>query len=109
VASLAAKLNDIVQGSKTNSASFLVFTPENADALAPKLEELGKKHSLKIPLTLALKDAGVQKFTLSPDAWVTVLFYKDKKAEKTLAYPKAKFDAAAVDAILSEAKKQGGV
>jgi len=106
LASLAKELDTVVGQTKADSTSFFVFLPDKAEELVPKLEDLAAKQSLKIPLTVALKDQGVQQFKVAPEAWVTVLFYKDKKAAQTLSFTKEKFDAAAVGAIIAEAKKQ---
>jgi hypothetical protein len=103
---LAKELDTVVSQTKADSASVFVFLPEKAEELVPKLEDLATKQSLKLPLTVALKDQGVQQFKVAADAWVTVLFYKDKKAEQTLSFTKEKFDAAAVAKIVAEAKKQ---
>jgi hypothetical protein len=110
VARLAKELDTIVQQTKADSASFFVFLVDEADKFAPKLEELATKQTLKaVPMTVAVKNQGVERFKVATDAWVTVLFYSGKKAEQTLSWTKEKFDAAAVNKILAEAKKQAKI
>jgi len=90
---------------------FVVLLDDNNAENGEKVAAFAKKHSLSLPLTLALEGhKGPKAYNIHPDAPITVLVYKGKKvrANSVLAAPAPTDDQAQakeVAAIIAAADK----
>jgi hypothetical protein len=84
-------------------AAFLVVLAEDADAAAPKLEELAKKHGIKhVPLTIFDGESGPGSYKIAKDADVTVLMWLKRDVKVNHALKKGKLDAETTKKIVAD-------
>ena len=87
--SLVKEIDKQVAASEGKSAAFVVFLPDDKEALKPKLEELAAKENITVPLTVAVSnDDVVKKFKVKPadNMPVNVLVYRGKEVKKAFNF-----------------------
>ena len=107
LASLVKQIDEQVEknGSKQMKA-FVVLLAEDADAAAPKLEELAKKQGIKnVPLTIFDGAAGPPSYKIAKDAEVTVLLWRGQSVKANHAFKKGELDKKGTEAIIADAPK----
>jgi predicted TIM-barrel fold metal-dependent hydrolase len=104
LASLVKQVDEVVaKNADKKMAAFLVVLAEDADAAAPKLEELAKKHGIKnVPLTIFDGDAGPSNYKIAKDADVTVLMWLKRDVKVNHALKKGKLDAETTKKIVAD-------
>ena|SRR5687768_3423918 len=107
LAKVIKDVDGIVEKNKDKKmAAFVVVLSEDADKLAPKLEELAKKNGIKnVPLTTFDGAAGPEDYNISKDADVTVLMWNKSEVKANVALAKGGLDAKAAKKIVAEAEK----
>ena len=84
-------------------AAFLVVLTEEAEATAPKLEELAKKHGIRnVPLTIFDGEAGPGNYKSAKDADLTVLMWLKRDVKVNHALKKGKLDAETAKKIVAD-------
>jgi hypothetical protein len=107
LASLVKQVDEQVEknGSKQMKA-FVVVLAEDADAAAPKLEELAKKQGIKnVPLTIFDGAAGPPSYKIAKDADVTVLMWRGLKVKANHAFKKGELNEKGTEAVVADAPK----
>jgi hypothetical protein len=104
LASLVKQVDEVVaKNADKKMAAFLVVLAEDADAAAPKLEELAKKHGIKnVPLTIFDGDAGPSNYKIAKDADVTVLMWLKRDVKVNHALKKGKLDPETTKKIVAD-------
>ena len=104
LASLVKQVDELVEKNKDKKmAAFLVVLAEDADAAAPKLAELAKKHGIKnVPLTIFDGEAGPGSYKIAKDADVTVLMWTKQNVKVNHALEKGKLNAEATKKIIAD-------
>ena len=104
LAKVIKEIDGIVgQNKDKRMAAFVVVLSEDADKVAPKLEELAKKNGIKnVPLTTFDGAAGPEDYKISKDADVTVLAWNQSEVKSNVAL-KGKLDAASAKKIVAAA------
>jgi hypothetical protein len=106
LASLVKQVDETVAKNESKDMrAFLVVLAEDADAVAPKLEELAKKQGIKkVPLTIFEGASGPDSYKIAKDADLTVLMWKGQKVQANHALEKGKLDAKGVKTIVEDTK-----
>lgn len=106
LAKVIKEIDGIVEKNKDKKmAAFVVLLADDADKVAPKLEELAKKNGIKnVPLTTFDGAAGPEDYNISKDADVTVLMWNKSEVKSNVALAKGKLDAAATAKIVKAAE-----
>ncbi len=107
LASLVKQVDEQVgkNGSK-QMAAFVVLLAEDADAAAPKLEELAKKQGIKhVPLTIFDGTSGPPSYKIAKDADVTVLLWRKQSVKANHAFKKGELNEQGAKAIIADAPK----
>ncbi|HVJ83403.1 MAG TPA: hypothetical protein VNC50_20225 [Planctomycetia bacterium] len=79
-------------GASKDLKGFFVFLTDDVAAAKTKLTEVAKTNGLKnLPLTVYEGKAGPKDFSLSKDAGVTLVCWKDSSVKMTAAYAPGKF------------------
>ena len=104
LASLVKQVDEVVaKNADKKMAAFLVVLAEDADAAAPKLEELAKKHGIKnVPLTIFDGEAGPGGYKIAKDADLTVLMWLKRDVKVNHALKKGKLDAETTKKIVAD-------
>ena len=104
LASLVKQVDEVVtKNADKKMAAFLVVLAEDADAAAPKLEELAKKHGIKnVPLTIFDGEAGPGNYKIAKDADLTVLMWLARDVKVNHALKKGKLDAETTKKIVAD-------
>jgi hypothetical protein len=104
LASLVKQIDEVVaKNADKKMAAFLVVLAEDADAVAPKLEELAKKHGItKVPLTIFDGEAGPGNYKIAKDADLTVLMWLKRDVKVNYALKKGKLDAETTKKIVAD-------
>jgi hypothetical protein len=107
LASLVKQVDEqVAKNEKQKMAAFVVLLSEDADAAAPKLEELAKKQGIKhVPLTIFDGESGPSGYKIAKDADVTVLLWKDQEVKANHAFKKGELNAKGVTAIVTDTSK----
>lgn len=84
-------------------AAFVVVLAEDADSVAPKLEELAKQQGIKnVPLTIFDGESGPGNYKIAKDADVTVLMWKGLSVKSNHAYAKGGLDDKAIKSVIAD-------
>lgn len=104
LASLVKQVDEVVaKNADKKMAAFLVLLTEDADAAAPKLEELATKHGIKnVPLTIFDGEAGPGDYKIAKDADLTVLMWLKRDVKVNHALKKGKLDAETTKKIVAD-------
>ena len=104
LASLVKQVDEVVaKNADKKMAAFLVVLAEDADAAAPKLEELAKKHGIKnVPLTIFDGESGPGSYKIAKDADLTVLMWLKRDVKVNHALKKGKLDAETTKKIVAD-------
>ena len=103
LASLVKQIDKKVADNKAaKMQAFVVLISEDPDADEKKLEELAKKHDIKIPLTLFDGIAGPPGYKMSKDAEISVMHWKGRVVKANNTFAKNKLDKAGVDATVKD-------
>lgn len=106
LASLVKQIDEqVAKQSSKDMQAFVVLLAEDADAAAPKLEELAKKHEIKIPLTIFDGASGPPSYKIAKDADVTVLLWRKQTVAANHAFKKGELNKKGIEAILADAPK----
>ncbi|MGE0758484.1 MAG: hypothetical protein AB7F89_14940 [Pirellulaceae bacterium] len=107
LASLVKRVDEQVgKNSDKQMKAFVVLLAEDADAAAPKLEELAKKQGIKnVPLTIFDGAAGPPSYKIAKDAEVTVLLWRGQSVKANHAFPKGELDQQGTQAIIADVPK----
>jgi hypothetical protein len=108
--SLASLVKQVDEQIEKNSAkqmkAFVVLLAEDADAAAPKLEELAQKQDIKnVPLTIFDGAAGPPSYKIAKDADVTVLLWRGQSVKSNHAFKSGELDEKGIEAIIADAPK----
>jgi hypothetical protein len=106
LASLVKQVDEVVANNADKKmAAFLVVLAEDADAAAPKLEELAKKHGIKhVPLTIFDGESGPSSYKIAKDADLTVLMWLKRDVKANHALKKGELDTKKVKEIVADTK-----
>lgn len=107
LARLIKEVDGVVgQHSDKKMAAFVVVLAEDADRIAPQLEELAKKNNIKnVPLTIFDGDAGPSDYKLAKDADVTVMMWNNSEVKANKALAKGQLNADAIKTIIGDTQK----
>ncbi len=107
LAKLVKEIDGVVEKNKEkNMKAFLVVLAEDADKIAPALEEMAKKNGIKnVPLTIFDGSTGPESYNISKDADVTVLMWNKSKVEANVALEKGKLNESTAKKIVAETEK----
>ena len=107
LASLVKQIDEQVGKNESKQmAAFVVLLAEDADAAAPKLEELAKKQGIKnVPLTIFDGAAGPPDYKIAKDADVTVLLWRKQSVKANHAFAKGALDKKGTEAIIADGPK----
>jgi hypothetical protein len=107
LASLVKKIDEQVDSnSNKQMKAFVVLLAEDADAAAPKLEELAKKQAIKnVPLTIFDGTAGPPSYKIAKDADVTVLLWRGQTVKANHAFRKGGLDQKGAAAVIADTPK----
>jgi hypothetical protein len=107
LASLVKQIDEQVgKNEDKEMKAFVVILSEDADALAPKLEELAKKQGIKnVPLTIFDGESGPGSYKIAKDADVTVLMWKGLEVKANHAFKKGELNAKAVETVAGNTTK----
>lgn len=106
LASLVKQVDEVVaDNADKKMAAFLVVLAEDADAAAPKLEELAKKHGIKnVPLTIFDGESGPSSYKIAKDADLTVLMWLKRDVKVNHALKKGELDTKKAKEIVADTK-----
>ena len=98
LAKLVVEVDKIVEQNKNkNMAAFVTVLAEDADKIAPLLEEIAKKHDIKnVPLTIFDGESGPGSYKIAKDASVTVLMWSGSEVKANVAFGKGQLNAKAI-------------
>lgn len=101
VDSLVAKNQD------KKMAAFVTVLAEDADKVAPKLEEMAKKNGIKnVPLTIFDGEAGPEDYKISDKADVTVMLWNKGEVKAKVAVAKGtKVDEKTIKTVVADSEK----
>jgi len=104
LASLVKQVDDVVaKNADKKMAAFLVVLADDADAVAPKLEELAEKHGIKhVPLTIFDGESGPGDYKIAKDADLTVLMWLKRDIKVNHALKKGELDAKKTKKIVAD-------
>lgn len=107
LAKLVVEIDKIVaQNEEKKMAAFVTVLAEDADKIAPKLEEIAKKNDIKnVPLTIFDGASGPESYKISKDADVTVMMWNKGEVKASVALAKGKLDATAIKSVVSNTSK----
>jgi hypothetical protein len=108
VAKLVKEVDQLVEQNKDKKmAAFVTVLAEDADKIAPKLEELAKKHGIKnVPLTIFDGDSGPSDYKISEKADVTVLEWSKGEVKANIAVAKGgKVDEKVIKSVVASSEK----
>lgn len=105
LASLVKQIDEqVAKNQDKNMAAFVVILAEDADEVAPKLEELAKKQGIKnVPLTIFDGESGPGGYKIAKDADVTVLLWKGRSVKANHAFKKGGLDEKSAKQVLDSA------
>ena len=88
-------------------AAFVTVLAEDADKVAPKLEEMAKKHGIKnVPLTIFDGESGPESYQISEKADVTVLLWNKNEVKAKVAVAKGgKVDDKVIKNVVANSEK----
>lgn len=106
LASLVKQVDDVVaKNADKKMAAFLVVLADDADAVAPKLEELAKKQGIKhVPLTIFDGESGPSNYKIAKDADLTVLMWLKRDVKVNHALKKGELNAQQTKKIVADTK-----
>lgn len=107
LAKLIKEVDGVVgKNEEKKMAAFVVVLAEDADAIAPKLEEIAKKNDIKnVPLTIFDGEAGPSDYKIAENADVTVMMWNKSEVKASCALPKGKLSADAITSIVADTQK----
>jgi hypothetical protein len=107
LAKLIKQVDDVVaKNEDKNMAAFVVVLAEDADKVAPKLEEMAKANGIKnVPLTIFDGEAGPDGYKIAKDADVSVMMWNKSEVKSSVALEKGKLNADAINTIVADTKK----
>ena len=107
LASLVKQIDEkVTKNEEKKMAAFVVLLSEDADKVAPQLEQLAKTQSIEnVPLTVFDGEAGPSSYKIAEDADVTVLIWKELEVKANHAFRKGELDAKKIDSIVKDADR----
>jgi hypothetical protein len=108
LAKLVKEVDKLVEANKDKKmAAFVTVLAEDADKVAPKLEEMAKKNGIKnVPLTIFDGDAGPEDYKISDKADVTVLLWNKHEVKAKVAVEKGgKIDEKTIKTVVASSDK----
>ncbi|MBW3600454.1 MAG: hypothetical protein KY475_24720 [Planctomycetes bacterium] len=107
LASLVKQIDEqVAKNDEKKMAAFLVVLSEDADAAAPKLQEIAKAKNIDhVPLTIFDGEAGPPSYKIAQDADVTVLMWKGLEVKANHAFKKGELNAEKVQKVVSDTSK----
>lgn len=104
LASLVKQIDEVVANNEDKKmAAFLVVLAEDADAVAPQLEDLAEKNGIKnVPLTIFDGEAGPGSYKIAKDADLTVLMWLKRDVKVNYALKKGELDAETTKKIVAD-------
>jgi hypothetical protein len=108
LAKLVKEVDKLVEANKDKKmAAFVTVLAEDADKIAPKLEEMAKKNGIKnVPLTVFDGESGPPDYKISEKADVTVLMWSKHEVKAKTAIGKGdKLDATVIKKVVADTEK----
>ena len=108
LAKLVKEVDKLVEANKDKQMrAFVTVLAEDADKIAPKLEEMAKKNGIKnVPLTIFDGDAGPEEYKISDKADVTVLLWNKMEVKANVAVAKGgKIDDKVIKSVVAGSEK----
>ena len=107
VAKLVSEIDKVVEANKDKKmAAFVVVLAEDADKIAPQLEEMAKKNGIKnVPLTIFDGDAGPAEYKIGKDAATTVMTWNKMAVQTNVALAKGELNDAKIKTLVANAGK----
>jgi hypothetical protein len=107
LAKLVVEVDKLVEQNKDKKmAAFVTVLAEDADKIAPQLEEIAKKHNIKnVPLTIFDGESGPSDYNIAQNADVTVMMWNKGEVKATVATEKGKLDAATIKRVVADSEK----
>jgi len=108
LAKLVVQVDKLVEANKDKKmAAFVTVLAEDADKVAPKLEEIAKKNGIKnVPLTIFDGEAGPEDYKISDKADVTVLLWNKHEVKAKVAVEKGgKIDEKTIKNVVASSEK----
>lgn len=107
VAKLVSEVDKIVEQNKDKKmAAFVVVLAEDADKIAPKLEEMAKKNNIKnVPLTIFDGESGPPEYKIGKGSSTTVMTWNKGAVTSNVALGKGELNDAKIKSIIAEAGK----
>lgn len=108
LAKLVKEVDALVEKNKEKKmAAFVTVLAEDADKIAPKLEEMAKKNGIKnVPLTVFDGESGPPDYKISEKADVTVLLWNKHEVKANVAVEKGgKLDDKVIKTVVAGSEK----
>lgn len=107
LAKLVVEVDKLVEQNKDKKmAAFVTVLAEDADKVAPKLEEIAKKNNIKnVPLTIFDGESGPADYKIAKNADVTVMMWNKGEVKATIATEKGQLDAATIKKVVANSEK----
>lgn len=104
---LIKEVDGIVENNKDKKmAAFVVVLAEDADKVAPKLEEIAKANGIKnVPLTIFDGEAGPSNYNIAKNADVTVLMWNKGEVKANYAFEQGKLGEEGIKSIVTDTAK----
>jgi hypothetical protein len=104
LAKLIKEVDNVVgKNSDKKMAAFVVVLAEDADKIAPQLEELAAKSGIKnVPLTIFDGAAGPNDYKIAKDADVTVLMWNESEVKANTALTKGQLNDSVIKSIIND-------
>lgn len=105
LAKLVSEVDKVVEANKDKKmAAFVVVLTEDADKVAPKLEEIAKQNGIKnVPLTIFDGNAGPEEYKITKDSSTTVMTWSEGKVKTNVALAKGELNETKIKALVTDA------
>lgn len=107
LATLIKQVDEVVaKNDDKKMAAFVVVLAEDADKIAPQLEEMAKKNGIKhVPLTIFDGEAGPSDYNIAEKADVTVMMWNKSEVKANMALGKGELNEDAIKTIIDDTQK----
>lgn len=107
LAKLVTEVDKVVDANKDKKmAAFVVVLTEDADKVAPKLEEIAKQTGVKnVPLTIFDGNAGPEEYKITKDSVTTVMTWTKGAVKTNVALGKGELNDTKIKTIVADAGK----
>jgi hypothetical protein len=107
LAALVKQVDELVgKNEDKKMAAFVVVLAEDADKVAPQLEELAKKNDIQhVPLTIFDGEAGPSEYKIAEKADITVMMWNKGEVKSNTALGKGELSKEVMKTILDDTQK----